>query len=409
MSVCVVAFSSLWSLQRLGSSARELRELRERSSRAGYTRGVEGIATIQVDVEPGWRGGQRQVYLLCTGLARRGHPVVAVVRRGGELGRRLREAGIETVEVPGRSEADPSSVRTLARLFRQRRSAVAGIHSGRSLGIAAIARLLAGTAAPPLVPTRRVDFAIGRNPFSRWKYSRAAAGIIAISEAVAGVLERSGIPRSRIRIVHSGVVPPEIPEGARERFRRQLGVAEDRVLAGTVAALTDHKGHRYLLEAIPAIRRRHPEALFLLVGDGELREPLEARARELGLDGDAVRFLGHRTDVPVVLGGLDLFVMASHMEGLGTAILDAQMAGLPVVATRAGGIPEIVRDGETGLLAEPRDPVSLAAAVVRLLDDPALARRLARTGQALALERFSADAMVEGTLEAYRAFTTVRG
>ncbi len=369
---------------------------------------MEPLPTLQVDVEPGWRGGQRQVFLLCTGLARRGHPVTAVVRRDGELARRLVEAGVPIVEVPGRGEADPASVLALARLLRERHPAVVGLHSARSHGLVALAGLFVGSRRPLLVPTRRVDFAPGRDPFSRWKYRRAAGGVIAISEAVARVLVDAGLPRQRIHVVHSGVEPPEIPSGARERFREELGVTGDRVLVGTVAALTDHKGHRYLLEAIPTVVERHPEALFLLVGDGELRGELEERARTLGLGPEYLRFLGHREDVPAILGGLDLFVLPSHMEGLGTAIVDAQMAGLPVVGTRAGGIPEIVLDGETGLLAEPRNPAGLAERLLRMLEDKKLRARLAAAGRRRALEHFSADAMVEGTLEAYREFLTAR-
>ncbi len=365
---------------------------------------MEPLPTLQVDVEPGWRGGQRQVLLLCTGLVRRGHPVTAVVRRGGELARHLAGQGIEIVEVPGRGEADPASVLALARLVREHRPAVVGLHSARSHGLGALAALLAGRDRPLLVPTRRVDFAPGRDPFSRWKYRRAAAGIIAISRAVARVLVDSGIPGDRIRVVHSGVEPPEVPAGAREKLLDELGTDSRSVLIGTVAALTDHKGHRYLLEAIPAVVKRHPNALFLLVGDGELRGELEERARALGLGPEHLRFLGHREDVAAILGGLDLFVLPSHMEGLGTAIVDAQMTGLPVVATRAGGIPEIVLDGETGLLAEPRDPPGLAERMLRVLEDGDLRLRLATAGRRRALEHFSADAMVEGTLAAYREF-----
>jgi len=234
-------------------------------------------------------------------------------------------------------------------------------------------------------------------------------GIIAISRAVAGVLAAAGVPEERIRVVHSGVEPPEIPPGARERVRAELVIEGDRTLIGTVAALTDHKGHRYLLEAIPPVVERHPEALFLLVGEGELRGELERQAGSLGLGSQHLRFLGQREDVPAILGALDLFVLPSHMEGLGTAIVDAQMAGLPVVATRAGGIPEIVLDGVTGLLAEPRDPACLAERILTMLDDAALRARLAGAGRRRAMEHFSADAMVDGTLAAWREFLARSG
>ena len=363
---------------------------------------TDPFPTIQVDVEPGWRGGQRQVLLLCRGLAGRGHPVTLVARRDGELAGRASGAGIEVVEVAGRGEADLASARTLVRLARDRRPAVVGLHSSRSHGLGALARLLAGRDRPSFLVTRRVDFAPRRDLVSRYKYRRGVDGYVAISRAVMAVLLAAGVPASRIRIVHSGVPPPAVPPDARRELRRELKIGEGAPVLGMVASLSDHKGHRYLLEAMPAVISAFPLAVLLLVGDGELREDLEARAEALGLAGGAVRFLGHRSDVPRILGALDLFVMSSHLEGLCTSIIDAMLAGVPVVATRAGGIPELVDDGATGLLADVRSPESLASQMIRALADSGLRSRLAANAEEVARRRLTADAMVDGTLAAYR-------
>jgi len=363
------------------------------------------MTTLQVDVEPGWRGGQRQVYLLCTGLVRRGHTVVAVVRRGGELGRRLCDAGIETVEVSGRNEADPGSLAALIHLLRTRRPAILAPHSGRSHGLAALADALTRTPAA-LVPTRRVLFPPHRDPFTRWKYRRTA-GIIAISSAVASALSEAGIPAGRIRVVHSGVTPPDIPPDSRNAIRSELGIDPGAPLVGAIGALTPEKGHRDLLAAFRSVAADRADAVLIIAGDGPDRASLESDARTL--PPDRVRFLGHRDDVPRILGALDLLVMPSRSEGLGTTVVDAQMAGLPVVATRTGGLPELVEDGVTGLLVPPADPPSLASAIARLLRNPDLSARLGQTGRERALQRFSDDAMVEGTLAAYREFTRPPG
>jgi glycosyltransferase involved in cell wall biosynthesis len=193
-----------------------------------------------------------------------------------------------------------------------------------------------------------------------------------------------------------------VGEGA--AFRRELGWKPGEALVGNVAHLADHKGQRYLVEAIPRVLLECPRTRFVIVGEGELEEELKSLAASLGL-GDRLTFTGFRTDVPAILDALDLFVMSSHLEGLGTIVLDAMAAGKPVVATRAGGIPEIIEDGRSGLLVPARDPAALAAAVVDVLRHPDLGASLAHEGRQRVLRHYTADAMVEGNLAVYRELT----
>lgn len=171
-------------------------------------------------------------------------------------------------------------------------------------------------------------------------------------------------------------------------------------LVGHVARLAEQKGQRYLLEAAALVVARRPDTRFVLVGDGELRDELEAQARSLGL-GDHVQFTGARADVPELLASFDVFAFPSLFEGFCVAVIEAQAAGVPVVATPVGGIRETVVHGETGLLVPPRDPAALAEAIVRLLDSPDEARRLAGEARRQVRERFSETRMVEETLTLY--------
>lgn len=186
-----------------------------------------------------------------------------------------------------------------------------------------------------------------------------------------------------------------------------LGIDVDRFAAGTpvlegtivgnVARLAAQKGQRALVEALPLVRERHPEARLVIAGEGELREELEQLAVE---QGEHVVLLGNRSDVPDLLASFDVFAYPSRFEGLCVAVLEAQAAGVPVVATPVGGIRETVVDGETGLLVPPDDPPALAAAIVRLLDDRELARRLAAQAREQA-RGYSTERMVERTLALY--------
>ena len=172
--------------------------------------------------------------------------------------------------------------------------------------------------------------------------------------------------------------------------------AHDGLVVGNVARLVEQKGQRVLVEAAPAILERFPDARFVIVGEGELRGELEAAAAGLPFD-----FTGERDDVPELLSGFDVFAFPSRFEGLCLAVIEAQAAGVPVAATPVGGIRETVVDGETGLIVPVGDPAALAAAVCRLLEDRALAARLAAEAKRRVLERFSVEKMVERTVALY--------
>jgi len=250
-----------------------------------------------------------------------------------------------------------------------------------------------------------VDFSIYRNflRLSRFKYLHMGVDrYVAISGAVREQLARDGVPSARIEVVASGIDADRIERAARKDLRVDLGLPPGTPLVGDVAAFGWHKAQEVLVEATPLLLRAVPAAHVALIGEGECRPKVEAVARRLGLLGTRVHFCGFRDDVPEVLGSLDAFVMCSVMEGLCTSALDAQAAGVPVVASRVGGLVEAVADGETGILVPPRDPAALADAVARVLLDRGLGDRLGKAGRARVRERFSVKAMVEGTRSVYR-------
>jgi glycosyltransferase involved in cell wall biosynthesis len=173
-------------------------------------------------------------------------------------------------------------------------------------------------------------------------------------------------------------------------------------IVGVTGALTSEKGHRHLIDAAALVVREVPDARFVILGEGDLRPALERQVKDLHLD-KHVFLPGFRPDVLAFLRSFDLFVMPSITEGLGTSLLDAMAASKATVATRTGGIPEVVVDGETGLLVPPRDHHALARAIAELLKDGGRRAEMGRAGLERVKRIFSADRMVERTLDVYRA------
>jgi len=229
--------------------------------------------------------------------------------------------------------------------------------------------------------------------------ARSCGRVVAVSRKIAEVLGRHGVPPDRIRVVYEGVPDRPGAPGGREALA-ELGVPAGCPVVGNVAALTDHKDHATLVEAAARLRSRAPEARFVIAGDGPLRGRLEALCRERGL-GDRWIFAGFRSDLDRLFPAFTVFCLSSHMEGLGTSLLDAMAFSRPVVATAAGGIPEAVEDGVTGRVVPVRDPAALADALADLIQNPDQARAMGAAGRRRFEERFTADRMVDETLAAY--------
>jgi glycosyltransferase involved in cell wall biosynthesis len=200
--------------------------------------------------------------------------------------------------------------------------------------------------------------------------------------------------RSDARSLRSHVVPLGVEL---ERFARGTPVLDGRIV-GNVARLAEQKGHRDLIAAAALVLERRPDVRFVVAGEGELREELERLARPLG---DRFLFLGARGDVPDLLASFDVFAFPSLFEGLCVAVIEAQAAGVPVVATPVGGIKESIADGETGWLVPPRDPDALAERIVWVLDHDAEAREVAAAARTRAFERHSVERMVAETMALY--------
>jgi glycosyltransferase involved in cell wall biosynthesis len=353
------------------------------------------MRVLHVDTAATWRGGQNQAFLTAIGQSARGHEVAVACREGGALEERLRRAGVRAHAVAFRGDLSPLAALSLARVLRSFRPDVVQLHDPHAISAGLMAvRLQPGAR---VVGTRRVDFPL-RSPLSRHKY-RSCARVIAVSRAIAAVLEQGGISGEHVRVVYEGV-PPRAPAAGGREALAALGVPEGAPVIGNVAALAEHKDHATFVAAMPRVLEEVPEARAVVVGEGELRGALEAQAAALGL-GDRCVFTGFRTDVDALMPAFTVFCLSSRSEGLGTSLLDAMSFGRPVVATSAGGIPEAVEDGVSGRIVPVGDSAGLAQALVALLRDAACRAAMGEAGRRRFEERFTADRMVDETLAVY--------
>ena len=348
------------------------------------------MRVLHVDSGREFRGGQNQVRLLTSKLARAaGLAQRLVTKRDSELARRVGELGATVREVSWSPSLDP---RALWRLYLEATDFQPDIlhaHDSHALQLASWARRLPGRGPghPVLVATRRVDFHVRRG--SVW---HRVDHVIAISEAVRGVLLADGIPRRNITVVASGIDPDEVRRAAATplNVRARLGLSPNTPLAANVAALVGHKDHGTLLRAAHAARAARPDLHWVVAGEGELRRSLEAELARLAL-GDRVHLVGHVPQADALIAEADVFVMSSKEEGLGSVVLHALALGKPVVATAGGGLCEIV---PPRWLVPVGDADALARRVIEALDHP--------SSDPLP-PQYTASAMAAGVLALYRS------
>jgi glycosyltransferase involved in cell wall biosynthesis len=353
------------------------------------------LRILHIDTERGWRGGERQTLWLAAELARRGHYSSIAARREEPLAARARELALPVIPCAPVFEGDPRAVLRLRAVVRRERIDLVHAHTAHAVGLGALVTL--GWQLP-LVVARRVDFHLRPNVGTRWKYGRANA-VIAVSHAVARVLAGDGIDPTRIVVVPDGTDTHRLMPAADRSSLVALGVPLGAPLVVQVAQLVGHKDPLNFVRSIAVARERVPDVVGLLVGDGPLRPNVEREIAKLGLT-THVRLCGYRTDADAILAAADVVVLSSREEGLGSVLLDALLAERPIAATRAGGIPDIIEDGVTGLLAPIEDPRALGERIATLLTNATLASRLGESARHRVAD-FSVERMTDRTLAVY--------
>ena len=366
------------------------------------------IRVLQVITSLDRGGAENHLLALMTHADRQAFDFeVAILRGEGELVPTFRQADIPVHLLRARSRFDPLALRRLISLLRNGRYDIVHSHLFRADIYTGLAVAQLGEQRPLLVSTRHNDDRFFLNPFIgilHYMMSSRQDLIIAISDHIARFTVSRGVRHpERVRRVYHGLEPPVTLALEREgqRIRQELGLAAEDFVVGNVGRLALQKGQRHLIAAMPALLQRVPRAYAVIAGSGDLEEYLRDLAAEVGV-AERVRVLGARKDVPALMHAVDVFAMPSIWEGFGLVLLEAMAAGRPIVASRVATIPEVVLDGETGVLVPPGDPLALAEALARLGNEPEVAAQLGEAGRERLRRHFSIDKMVGDTELLYR-------
>jgi glycosyltransferase involved in cell wall biosynthesis len=353
----------------------------------------KSFAILHTEASLGWGGQERRILVEAMAMRQRGHRLAFACDPRGELCRRAREQNFSVTPLTFGGRHNLGAWIGLRRLLSAGAFDILNTHSSLDSWVGTLAwRSL--QIRPLLVRTRHLSTRVKNNWPTRWLYQTPAAIITTGQVTKELLIQRLGVPARRIFSIPTGVELAEFaPQEKSRELLDQMQIPAEAFVFGSVAVLRSWKGHLYLLEAFHELIQGGARAFLLLVGEGPYRVVIEEKIVELGLR-QRVRLAGFRDRVAPWFALMDVFVLASYAnEGVPQSLLQALAMARPAVGTTVGGIPEVIVEGDTGLLAPPRDPGALAQAMGRLLANQDYRRELGRRGRELVVERFSLEQM----------------
>lgn len=351
---------------------------------------------LHTEWSDGWGGQERRIVSEMVGMAARGHRMLLATRPHAEIAERARAVGIEVFTLPFGGKFEWKTIAPLRALIAREQVDLVNTHSGKDSWAGGLA---AWWAKVPLVRTRHLNLPLHRS----WHnfVHRLPAALVTCGETMRAGLIEQGFAANELVNIPTGIdFSAFVPVRDRAAVRAELGVDDETPVILMVGVIRAVKRHALALEAFARVRKHYPKAVLVLAGAGPMRGDMEALAKQLGC-ADAVRFLGHRDDVPDWMGAADIALLTSRSEGVPQAVTQGLGLALPTVATAVGGVPELIEHEVTGLLAESENIDSITEQLLRLLEDRAWAQRLGRAGQAHVLAEFSLAAMLDKTEALY--------
>lgn len=357
------------------------------------------LTVLHTESSKGWGGQENRTLKESIGLQKLGARVVIACPPDSRLAVSAAENGINVRLIQMEHSISASAIFSLLKIIREENVNIVCTHSGKDSMLGAIAGRLSKI-KPKIVRTRHLALPIT----SKITYSLLPHKVVTVSKYVRTYLvNEKGIQADKVVVIPTGIdIERFNPDAVSAVPREELNVAPDAQIVGTVAILRRKKGHHTLLDAIPAVLKEFPKAVFLFAGDGPQRGNIEKKIAELGIDRN-VKLLGLRKDVPEILKTIDLFVLPTLQEALGTSFLEAMAMRKPVIGTNIGGVPEVIQNGVSGVLVEPENPTMLAKAIVSLLKDKQKMSDMGNMGGKMVEERYSVEAMTANLFDFYNS------
>jgi L-malate glycosyltransferase len=358
------------------------------------------MKVLHLSSEKGWRGGEQQIAYLISELTKAGVENIVAARKNSTFEKYCVQQNIPVSGVPFKSSVDIRTARAIKSLCSENDVSLVHMHSAKSHSLGVLSAVMGNSV--PLILSRRVDFIPKDSWFTRWKYNHPSIRkVVCVSEKISSILKHYMKVPEKIVTVHSGVDlskfdnPPSI-----NKLREEFKIPSEKFLVGNSSALEGHKDYFTFLRTIGILVRKQLPVKGIIMGSGSLEKELQEFARENSLE-DHILFTGFRKDIVDLIPGLDVFLMTSSEEGLGTSVLDAFLAKVPVVATNAGGIPEMVIHERSGLLAPVGNADLLAENVERMIHDKSLQSQII-SGALERVKMFSKENTARKTLEIYK-------
>lgn len=354
----------------------------------------QNLKVLHVCSEKSWRGGEQQIAYLIEGLKSKGVSNIILCKQGSAFKNFCEENRIKFYTSAFKNNLDIKTSFQLKRICKIENPDIIHTHSSRSHSLALYAEWLG--LKIPLIVSRRVVFI----PKNIWKYdSRKVSLVLCVSDFIQKLLEDKLRNPEKCITVFDGIDLTKFDNRGSVNLRKELGLSSSTRIIANTSAISDEKDYFTFVDTAEIVLRRNKDIVFLIIGDGPSKERIINYVQEKGLTKNVI-FTGFRLDIPLIISSFDIFFMPSKMEGFGTSLLDAMAAGVPIVSTKCGGIPEVIIDKKTGLLGQVGNAQELAKHITSILEDPSLRKSLVNEGYKH-VEKFSYQNMAHATYSHY--------
>ncbi len=371
---------------------------------------MKRYAILHTEASKGWGGQEIRIITEAEGFIKRGHRIIIAAPPDAMIIKQAKVKGIETVPLSMEKSSVFGPIKKLIAIINKHEIDVVNTHSSRDSWLASIAARLSFR-KPVIIRTRHLSTPISNNLLSRIVYNHLPHKIITTGESIKdSMIENNNFNPDKIVSIPTGIDLEIFKAGkADANIRKTLNIPARSPLIGMVSVLRSWKGHIYLLEAIPDVIKKIPNARFLIVGDGPYKDVIEEKIKEMGI-GRYIIMTGHREDIPAILSAIDFLIFPSYAnEGVPQAVLQAFAAGRTVIASNVGSISEVVSNNKTGILIPSRSSSVLAKRIIELLKDNGKRKKMAFSGKKFVESRYSLEAMLNKIEKLYNELMAIRG